>query len=75
MKLPHAAGLIPDITELPQCEAVRDSRYYCDPGPGPYQCRHRARFTIDGKKLCRKHAGVMALNILLSETKQADMEQ
>lgn len=31
------------------------------------QCRCYASIEIDGKKLCRKHAGMVALNLLLGD--------
>lgn len=58
------------VDALPQCEAERTTRYYSDVRDGTknFQCSQRARYDIDGKKLCPRHAGEVALAHLLKES-------
>lgn len=66
----------PRISEnAPRCEALVHSggtvawrrKMYQD----PETCQFPAHFEIDGVKLCSRHAGAVALNILLAEGKRA----
>lgn len=55
----------PDSTFVPLCHHVTK--------PAPWRnlssaiCSNVARFKLDGVKLCKQHAGIAALNYLLSE--------
>ena len=49
-----------------QCEAVRKHPYYNDSG-GAARCKWNAKYFINGKYLCRKHAEVEALALLAEE--------
>lgn len=52
----------------PQCEAERMHSYYSDrwrTGPGRPQCKLSSAFQIEGRYYCKKHAGHVALCILL----------
>lgn len=53
--------------DLPQCEAERANSYFNDRPNTDRRCKHSARFEIDGLKLCQKHAGVKALEIVLKQ--------
>lgn len=60
------------VRDLPQCEAERVTRYYSDKwNPQEkqpnFQCSQRARYDIDGRKLCPRHAGEVALAHMLKE--------
>lgn len=63
----RAQRLLPPLPSLPQCEAGRVTVYANDTARTDRQCRRRAKFRLDGKSLCTKHAGVTALAILLGE--------
>lgn len=52
---------------LPRCEAIRTSPYANDTDTTDRQCRWSAKFRIDGRNLCSKHAGPVALEILLRQ--------
>lgn len=47
----------PTAPELPQCEALRKTGYANDTDKTDFQCKWSARFNINGKMLCSKHAG------------------
>lgn len=64
-----ATSLVPDASDRGQCEASRVYNYHNDRPTTDRQCKHSARFVVDGKRLCAKHAGVAALHILLKQTK------
>lgn len=64
----RAASLIPEIHTMPQCMAQRTGNYMNDRLDTDRQCRHHAKFMVDGKFYCTKHAGVVALKILISES-------
>lgn len=49
------------------CEALRKHPYYNDTG-GKARCKWNAKYFINGKNLCRKHAEVEALALLAEET-------
>ena len=51
--------------EPPQCSAQREGKYANDGPLTDKQCSFRARYEIDGHKLCLQHAQVAALAILL----------
>lgn len=55
--------------DLPQCEADRKSNYANDRHDTDRQCRWSARYHINGKLLCKKHAGIEALAMLTEMTK------
>ena len=55
-----------EVDTLPQCEAIRSTRYYNDT-PGSHRCTMHARYIVDGKKLCARHAGEAALAHLLMQ--------
>lgn len=62
-----ALRLIPDAGSFGQCEANRECNYHNDTPKTNRQCCFSARFEVNGKLLCSKHAGVAALKILLGE--------
>jgi len=66
--------LRPKVTAvaLPQCEARRSGRYCSDIIGVVNQCKRNATIFLDGKNLCRTHAGehALALLIQMSETKK-----
>lgn len=49
--------------ELPQCEAMRKTPYANDHSRTDFQCKWSARYFINGKLLCSKHAGQEALKM------------
>jgi len=51
--------------DLPQCEAIRATPYANDTPDRDRRCKWSARYRIDGRLLCSKHAGPAALEILL----------
>lgn len=59
----------PKPVNLPQCDAIRQERYANDRPETDRRCRNTASIAISGKNYCRKHAGVVALSILLNEGK------
>jgi hypothetical protein len=59
---------IPLRPKTPQCEATRVGRYYSDkPGPLPV-CEHSSSYVINGRHLCKRHAGAAALQLLLEQS-------
>lgn len=50
-----------DVKSLPRCEADRVTRYRNDYGRADFRCEMRARYDIDGVKMCPRHAGEVAL--------------
>lgn len=54
-----------EVKELPRCCAERVTRYYNDGSGSDFQCNMRARYEIDGRPLCPRHAGEVALAHLL----------
>lgn len=52
---------------VPNCEAIRETPYANDTPETDKRCHHLAKYEIDGKKLCQKHAQAVALHLLLSE--------
>lgn len=59
--------LWPDLHELGQCCANREGRYANDTKETNMRCTHTAKFEVQGRRLCTKHAEVAALRILLNE--------
>lgn len=57
--------LWPDRDELGQCQAQRQGRYANDRKDTDKRCVHTAKYEIEGRRLCEKHAEVAALRILL----------
>lgn len=57
--------LWPDLSELGQCEAAREGKYGNDTPQTDRQCVFTAKYLVDGKRLCTRHAGVAALRILM----------
>lgn len=53
--------------ELPQCETDRLNDYYNDKPDTDRRCKHGARYKIDGKCFCARHAGIYALQTLMKE--------
>lgn len=45
-------------------------RRYASKGLNPDQCAHPSAVLIQGRKLCNKHAGAVALSIVLGEVGQ-----
>lgn len=56
----------PEPPKLPQCDAIRKERYANDRPETDRRCRNAASFAIAGKNYCRKHAGAVALDLLLN---------
>lgn len=54
--------------ETPQCEAVRMTRYANDTTKTDRQCKWSSKYKINGQYLCSKHAGPVALDILLKQS-------
>ena len=54
------------VDPLPQCEAFRSEKYNCDVPGQVSQCRLNATVCIDGKNMCRSHAGRYALELIMS---------
>lgn len=57
---------------LPRCEATvgpatRRFRDWCITATD-HNCMARAKYVVDGEKLCHRHAGAKALEILLRES-------
>ena len=61
-----ARSLLPLAVELPKCEVIRQTGYANDTPKTDRQCKHRASIEIKGKKMCRKHAGTLLLDMVLS---------
>ncbi|MEL6411967.1 MAG: hypothetical protein AAFQ38_16370 [Pseudomonadota bacterium] len=63
------AGRIVELDDLPRCEAQRSHRY-CGTWEAAHPdktCSLRARYEIDGVKLCARHAGEVALYNMIKE--------
>jgi hypothetical protein len=54
-------------SDLPQCQGIRKTAYATDVPNTDKRCRHRGRFEIGGRSYCTKHAGQIALRILIEE--------
>ena len=54
--------------ETPQCEAVRVTGYANDTAKTDRQCKWASRYIINGQYLCSKHAGPVALDILVKQS-------
>lgn len=69
--IPVSRSLWPDRDELGQCESNRETRYAAawEEAHPDKRCAHTASFQIDGKRFCKRHAGLAALRIL-TERKQ-----
>jgi hypothetical protein len=52
---------------LERCQAHREIRYLCDTPSSDKQCSLSARVHFKGKLLCKRHAGVYALVLLLGK--------
>jgi len=67
----QAKLIIPAHYIKPRCDGKISSsmtKWYEDRGrPEPDRCNNLASIKINGKCLCRKHAGMVALDILLEE--------
>jgi len=67
----QAKLIVPEHYIKPRCEAKISSvmiKWYKDRGRlEPARCNNMASIKINGKCLCRKHAGMVALDILLNE--------
>ena len=56
-----------ELARLPKCEAFRKRVCHLDEDDKPKLCSRKAKFKINGKNLCRNHAQLEALNILLQQ--------
>lgn len=63
-----AKQLWPDRDDIGQCEAQREGRYLNDTPETNKRCAHSAKFVVDGKRLCQRHAGQAALRYLMGKT-------
>ena len=81
--VPWLAGQLMDCKPAPRaislddenacpCSALRLGKYANDRPDTDKQCTRRARFRVDGRLYCLRHAEIAALNILLKETDHAD---
>jgi len=57
-------GLVPSWKHHGQCQAIRSTSYLCDKPNTEYRCACTAKYEIQGRKLCTKHASAIALDIL-----------
>jgi len=53
--------------EVPRCDSLAVSQAARDRGE-TRRCKMPAKYTINGRNLCPKHAGAAALSILMKET-------
>ncbi len=61
----------PLVPKTPQCEATRIYSYLSDLKGKPLpKCEHSSSYVIQGKHLCKRHAGDAALKILLEQSAQ-----
>lgn len=56
----------------PQCEAMRQTPYANDTKDTDKQCKWSSRFEIDGHFYCTKHAGQIALRMMLETQGEND---
>lgn len=56
--------------DLPQCDAMRQSAYANDAPETDRRCKWSARYRLNGQNLCSKHAGPVALDILVKQQKE-----
>ncbi len=68
MMLAKELNPIVEAPLAPPCSALRKTPYANDTGETDYCCRRRSMFKVDGKYLCRSHAQVEALKLLLAKT-------
>ena len=54
--------------QTPQCEGTRVNRYLSDQGRPPGRCKHSSSYVIQGRALCKWHAGDFALQLLLQHS-------
>ncbi len=54
-----------DSFMAPKCEGVPTVYYHGQPVRMERKCKFAARYVLDGRKLCRLHAGDEAIGILL----------
>jgi len=59
--------LTPEVKISPRCATQRKSIYYNDKPSTDKQCTLKARYIINGKPLCSRHAGIAAIEILLQQ--------
>lgn len=52
----------------PRCQAERECHYLNDKPDSDRQCMHRSKYRVGRRFYCAKHAGVMALRMLITET-------
>ena len=71
ISVPIIMRTYPERMLLPQCEVQRKGVYANDTPQTDKQCNFRGIFVIDGANLCRRHAGIIALDILLKATTEA----
>lgn len=62
-----ARRLIAQPGSFGQCQATRTASYYNDTPTTDKRCQLSARFELAGGHYCSKHAGVVALRVLLGE--------
>ncbi|WP_174874211.1 hypothetical protein [Vogesella oryzae] len=65
-----ARRLIAQPGSFGQCQATRAYSYYNDTPTTDKRCQLSARFELAGAHYCSKHAGVVALRVLLGETEK-----
>lgn len=52
------------------CEATRSHNYHNDTPETDRRCKNRARYEVEGKFLCKQHAGPYALELLLEKNRK-----
>lgn len=60
----YVVALLPDAHTRGRCQADRVYDYFNDTPDHDRQCKLSAKILINGKRLCKRHAGVEALDIL-----------
>jgi uncharacterized protein (DUF2461 family) len=57
---------IPRLADLPRCEAERTEPYANDTAATNKRCKRSAKFNVDGRSYCTRHAEAVSLSLLLS---------
>lgn len=73
MSFPRGVTEMPEemelVDEFPRCQQERSTRYTpsYEQHVKDKSCLHSARYVVDGRNLCKLHAGEAALAFLLNE--------
>ena len=65
-----AKQLVPDPIPLDRirCESAMKYSWFVEHEGAENRCRNRANYNINGHNLCKKHASVLALQVLLAQS-------